>query len=145
MKLIGFLFVCCVVIGVVGYLRGWFTVTTVSAGGKDGMTVTIESDKLSDDAYVLQKQLPLQHDANAVTTTELATEVAGVLSAIDVAARNLSLTVGGETIVQHVKADVAIDHDGESLGLEDLRATMRVQLIFASRNQQRSLVRVVIL
>ena len=50
MKSLGFLFIVAIVIAAVGYYRGWFSVSTVDAGGNPGVTIGVDKGKLGDDA-----------------------------------------------------------------------------------------------
>jgi hypothetical protein len=139
MKLLGFLFVFVLLLAVVGYFRGWFMISTSDASGKSGMEMTIDRDKLGDDAKAVTGQV-----STATAKEREGHAVEGVLAVVDVAARNLTVTVGVERIVQHVATAVAITRDGASIGLDELRSGMRAKLVF-DHADPRELLRIEIL
>jgi hypothetical protein len=146
MKFLGFMFLLALLLAAVGYFRGWFSITTSDASGKSGVELTIDNQKLGDDAKAVTRQRPAattEPEGSAATTD--GSEVEGVLAAVDVAARNLTVTVGSQRFVQHVATAVPISRSGVSIGLDELRAKMRAKLVFDHANEPRGLLRIEIL
>lgn len=151
MKLLGFLFFLVLVLAVVGYGRGWFSVATSHASGKTGVAVSVDNDKVTDDAAAVANKLGVG-DAKKDQTPQPATagdanesDVEGVITFVDLAGRDLTVTVDGETIVQHVPTSVAATRGGVAVPFEQLRATMRARFSYEQTGASRHLVRLELL
>jgi len=148
MKLLGFLFLVVLVFAAVGYARGWFSVATSHASGKTGVAVTVDDDKITDDAASVANKLGVGY-AKKAQTPQPATgsgganpsDVEGVITFVDLAGRDLTVTVDGEAIVQHVPTSVAATRGGVAVPFEQLRANMRARFSFEQIGAARHLVR----
>ena len=151
MRALGYLFAILLILAVVGYIRGWFSVTTAEAGGKHRVTVGVNDDKISADAKAATVPLA-SHSAGAVealnsTARKLGTaasEVQGTLTAVDATTRELTLTTGTQTLDFQVPDGVVILRDGEPLGFADLQPAMRVVLTFGQAGETKRLARITI-
>lgn len=152
MRFLGFLFAIVLVVAVVGYFRGWFSVTTTHAGGKSGVTLGVDNDKMGDDTKAAAVRLG-ELSAEAVekvkslgrTVSAEESELEGVLTAVDLAARDLTVTASSQKIDLHVPTGVAITRKGQGAGFEQLRPTTRVKLSFEHAGDGRRLSRIEIL
>jgi hypothetical protein len=146
MKMLGFVFLCVLLLATVGYFRGWFSISTSHASGKSGLELTIDNDKLGEDAKSVTKSLPTATAKVGDAAAEAENHaVDAVLAGVDVAARNLTVTIGTQTLVQHVATAVAITRSGASIGLDALVVGMRAKLIFDHATEPRVLLRIEIL
>lgn len=152
MRFLGFLFIVALIVGVVGYFRGWFTVVTTHAGGKGEVTLGIDNDKIRDDANDAAAGVGRLSRKAAETVRSLGrkvgsneTELEGTLTALDLTARDLTVTAGTQAIELHVPVAVPITRDGANVGFEQLRLSTRVRLSFAHDGEDRKLSRIDIL
>lgn len=146
MKLFGFLFLLVLLLAAVGYFRGWFSITTSHASGKSGMELTIDNEKIGDDAQAVKRHLPTgTSKPEEAAATAAGSDLLGVLAVVDVAARNVTFTVGSQTVVQHVATAVPITRSGTSIGLDELRAKMRAKFVYDQAKEPRGLLRIEIL
>lgn len=152
MRFLGFIFAIVLVVAAVGYFRGWFSVTTTHAAGKSGVTLGVDNDKLGDDTKAVAGRLG-ELSAEAVeivkslgrTVGAEESELEGVLTAVDLAARDLTVTASSQTIDLHVPTGVAIMRKDESAAFEQLRPATRVKLAFKHVGDDRRLSRIEIL
>jgi hypothetical protein len=154
MRFLGFLFVIAVVLAIAGYFRGWFTVSTSTAhaAGPSNVTVRIDERKVRDDASAAGSRLG-QLSAKAVEAVKsLAREVSaeesvfeGAIETVDPAARDLTLTAGGQTIGLHVPTGVPLTRSGKAVGFEQLRPTQRIRVTLEHAGEARTLARIEIL
>lgn len=152
MRLFGWLFSVVLILAVVGYFRGWFSVTTTHAGGKDEVTVGIDSEKIGDDTDAVASRLS---ELSAKATEKVkslgrtvgpdASELEGTLTAVDSAARVLTLTISSQAIELHVPAAVPITRNGKTVGFEQLLPATRVKCSFQHTGDDRELTRIQIL
>jgi len=152
MRFLGFLFIIALIVGAVGYFRGWFTVVTTHASGKGEVTLGVDNDKIRDDAEAAAAGVGRLSRKAAETVRSLgrkvgsdATELEGTLTALDLTARDLTVTAHSETIELRVPATVPIIRDGTNVGFEQLRLSTRVKLSFAHDGEDRRLTRIEIL
>ena len=131
-----YLFVIAVVLAAFGYSRGWFTVNAASHTGHTEVQLRIDDAKVADDARAATTRL---HGA-----IPGADHIEGRITAIDAAARALTLQTGTQQTVHHVSSTVPITRDGTQLPFAELRTDMRVRLSFDA-NATAVLVGVVIL
>jgi hypothetical protein len=94
-----------VVTAVVGYFRGWFSATTVSAGGNPGLTFTWHPDKFKADmntaGSTIQRLSKAAVDAIKGKTkpvSETESTLTGKVVAVDAASQTVQLETGGQTI-----------------------------------------------
>jgi hypothetical protein len=152
MKVLGSLFLLVLILAGIGYARGWFSVAKSHAGGKTGVALTVDDDKITDDAAVVANKLGVG-DAKEDQSPQPATgsgganasDIEGVITLVDLAGRDLTVTVGGETIVQHVPTSVAATRGGVAVPFEQLRANMRARFSFEQNGGARHLVRLELL
>jgi hypothetical protein len=146
MRLLGFLFVLVLIVAAVGYVRGWFSVTTTHAAGKGGVTFGVDSEKIADDAKAAGAQVG-ELSAKAVEGVKSmgsdTSEVEGTITAVD--GRDLTLTTSSQKMALHVPSGVPILSNGESVGFEQLHPASRVKLSFKHAGEDRSLTRIEIL
>jgi len=152
MRFLGYLFFLIVGLAVIGYFRGWFAASTTHAAGRSEVTVAIDGDHARADAKAATAKLG-QLTAKAVAAVKsLATKVSadestleGTLATVDQAARNLTLTAGGEAVELHVPTDIPLTQDGAAVGFEQLQPTKRVKFAFRHAGEDRHLTRIEIL
>jgi len=56
-RFLGMLVVLCIVIGGIGYYRGWFHTESHDTSGQGTVTVTVDKDKLNQDKTNVQQHL----------------------------------------------------------------------------------------
>lgn len=151
MRFLGFVFVVVLILAGVGYSLGWFSVSTSQASGKRDVTLEVNERKLGDDTRAVTDRLG-ELTAKAVHAikslgrkTVEGSELEGTLASVDAAARDLAVTVGGETHEVHVPSAVPILKEGESVGFEALRPAAHVKLSFTGAGDRWTLTRVDIL
>lgn len=152
MRLLGYLIVVIVGLAVIGYFRGWFAVSTTHAAGRDEVTVAVDRDRAEADAKAASAKLG-QLTAKAVAAVKsLGTKVSavestleGTLTAVDQAARDLTVTAGGEAFALHVPTGIPVTRNGAAAGFEQLQPTKRVKLAFRHAGEDRYLTRIEIL
>jgi len=152
MRFLGFVFAIVLVVGAVGYWRGWFSVTTSHASGKAEVTLGVDGNKVSEDTGATAARLG---EMSAKTTEKVRSlgrktgpdesELEGTLTAVDMAARDLTVTVSAETIDVHVPTAVPITRDRETVAFEQLRPTTRVRFTFTHAGDDYRLSRIEIL
>ena len=152
MRILGLLFLIVLVVAGIGYFRGWFSVTTAHAAGRKEIIVGVDDEMIDDDTKAVATALgdlsakaaeALKSLGRKVGADE--TELDGVLTAVDHAARDLTLTAGGKAIELHVPAAVSITRDGTKVGVDQLLADMRVKCTFQYAGDRRRLLRILIL
>lgn len=151
MRALGYLFAILLILAVVGYVRGWFSVTTAEAGGKHQITLGVNDDKIGADAKAATVPLA-SHPAEAVQALNSPArnagaaphDVQGTLTAVDATTRELTLTTGTQTLDFQVPDGVLILRDGEPLGFADLQPAMRVVLTFGQAGETKRLARITI-
>lgn len=152
MRFLGFIFIVVLILGVVGYFRDWFSVSTSHASGKSDVTLEVDSEKLAADAKAAADGVAV-YSGKAVEgvksmvgkSTAEATELEGTVTAIDAAARDLVVTVDAKKHDVHVPSGVPVTRAGDSIGFEALRAGARVKLSFSHAGDVRTLTRIAIL
>ncbi len=96
-----------VLIGLVatGYFRGWFAFSTTSAGGKTGLTITTDFDKLKADMSAAGAKISAVSKAaveklNGKTKAVSATQstLTGKVASFDAATHTLQVDADGQTI-----------------------------------------------
>jgi hypothetical protein len=152
MRFLGFIFVIVVILAAVGYCRGWFSVTTTHAGGRSEVTLGVDNEKISDDTKSATDRLG-ELSAKAVeavkslgrTVSANASELEGTVTAVDPAARDLTVVASSKAIDLHVPIAVPIRRDGESVAFGQLHPATRVKLSFEHAGDNRRLSRIDIL
>ena len=152
MRLLGFLFVVLLLLAGVGYLRGWFAISTTNAAGKGDVTLAVDQDKISADAKTAGTKIG-QLSAKAIAAVKSLgskvsadeTTLEGTLSVVDQAARDLTLTAGSEKIELHVPSGIPVTRDGKAVGFDQLQPATRVKLAFKHAGEDRVLARIEIL
>jgi len=152
MRYLGFLFVIVLLLAIVGYFRGWFSVTTTAAAGKTGVTLGVDNDKIADDTKAAGAKVGELSAQAAEIVRSLGrkvgseeSELEGTLTAVDLAARDLTVTASSRTIDLHVPTGVPIMRDGKSAGFDELQPATRVKLSFKHAGDDRRLSRIEIL
>jgi len=152
MRFLGIVFVIVLILAVVGFFRGWFSVTTTHAGGKSDVTLGVDNGKIGDDAKAAASRLGALSATAADKVKSLGgnagpeeSELEGTLTAVDPAARGLKVTAGAQTLDLHVPTAVPITRDGGSVGFEQLRPATRVKLSFKHAGEDRKLSQIEIL
>ncbi|HEX5050243.1 MAG TPA: hypothetical protein VFZ65_00595 [Planctomycetota bacterium] len=145
MRLLGSLFLLFLVLVAVGYVQGWFAINTSHAGGKQGVAITVDDDKIADDAASVKHTLGIGKAEQGGSAETSASDVEGTITLVDLAGRDLTVTVATETIVQHVPTSVAVTRGGAAVPFEQLRANMRARFSFEKTGASRHLVRVELL
>lgn len=102
-----FLFLLVLALGFVatGYFRGWFAVSTTSAGGKTGLTITTDFDKLKADMKATGAKISAVSKAaldklSSKTKTTSATQstLNGKLAGFDASSHTLQIEAEGQTV-----------------------------------------------
>lgn len=154
MKLLGYLFVVAVVLGLIGFARGWFTVVAATSPGRTDVQLRVDGDKIAKDASAAKDGVAaLGHGANpraaeatdAAAANEPGQAVEGRITAVDLAAQDLTIEVTTQRAVHHIGPDVTITRDGVAFPLAQLRPEMRVRLRFAASGSPPALLRIVVL
>ena len=152
MRVLGFLFILALIIAGVGLYQGWFSVSTVNAGGKNEVRLGVDSDKIGSDTKAAADKIgelsakavdAVKSLGRKVSTDE--TELEGTLSSVDAASRSLTLTAGSEAFDLHVASAVAITRDGRVLDFGELRAAMIAKFVFTTAGEARRLSRIEVL
>ena len=152
MRLLGFLFLVVLVLMGVGYVRGWFSVSTSHAAGKSDVTVGVDGNKIDEDARIAANKLGELSAKAAEVVKSLGrkvsaddTELEGSVASADQNARDLTVTTASGPIELHVPSAVPITRAGSSTGFDQLRPATRIKLGFQSVGEERRLSRVEIL
>jgi hypothetical protein len=152
MRFLGLLFILVVFLAAVGYLRGWFFVTTTHASGKDEVTLAVDDDKIRDDGKAASAKLgqlsaqgleKVKSLGRTVSPSESAID--GTLTAVDAPAHEVTLTASAQTIELHVLPTVPIAKDGKDVGFEQLRPGTNVKAYFQHVGDDRRLSRIEVL
>lgn len=135
MRVLGFLFVIALIVAAIGLYRGWFSVRTTQAAGKSGVELKVDKDKMSDDTRAAAEQVGRLGAKAAEKIKSLArkvggqeSELEGTITAIDVAARDLTVATADNTVDLRVPAGVQVRRDGMVVGFDELRTGARVKL-----------------
>ncbi|MCA8974153.1 MAG: hypothetical protein KDC98_05495 [Planctomycetes bacterium] len=138
LRLLGFLLLCLLLFAGFGYYRGWYSIATVEAGGKTGITFDIDKDRIRDDTKAAAGKLGELSAQAAAKLRELATtgddggsRLEGGIAAVDAATGTIRLAVGGESFELRVPESVSIQRDGVAVPLAQLKpgASVRVALV----------------
>lgn len=136
MRFLGLLFLLLLILAGVGYCRGWFTVTTTHAGGRDRVTVGVDEDRIGADARAAANKIGELSAAAVEKLRGLGEKVdpdtrvvEGSVAAVDQAARDIEVTAGAERIRLHVPLGVAITKDGQAVDFDRLRPGTAVRLV----------------
>lgn len=152
MRFLGFVFVLALLLAVVGYWRGWFSVVNVHAGGKNDLTLGVDNDRIGDDTRAAVARLEQLSAKAAEAVKSLGRKVGpeereleGTLTAVDPVAHDLTVTASSRTIDLHVPLGVPIMRDGKSVGFAHLHPAVRVKLSFQYTVDDQKLSRIEIL
>lgn len=155
MRFFGFLFLLALALGLFGWFRGWFSVTTAHAG--DGVTVHVDESRIRDDSRAARGRLADTAEEIAEVVKSLGrrtkaeqSTLHGIVTAIDAVERDLTVQVedathAAQSLRVRVPDPIAITRDGSPVGWDDLRTGSRVQLTFADAGEARRLARVELL
>jgi hypothetical protein len=62
LRLLGFLVVLALIVGAIGYYRGWFHAESQATSGQSTITVTVDKDKVTQDKDAAQQKVQdLEH------------------------------------------------------------------------------------
>jgi hypothetical protein len=152
MRFLGFLFLMALLLACVGYFRGWFSVTTTHAGGKNDITLGVDGDRIGDDAKVVTERLGVLSEKAVEAVRSLGrkvgtdeSELEGVLSAVSPTRSDITLTVGTQAIELHVPPGTSIKRDSEVVGLDQLQVGARVKVTVKQTGEERRLSRIEVL
>jgi hypothetical protein len=152
MRFLGFVFLMALILACVGYFRGWFSVTTTHAGGKNEITLGIDSGKAGDDAKAVTERLGILSDKAVEVVRSLGrkvgtdeSELEGVLSAVNSARRDITMTIGAQSIGLHVPSGTPITRDSEAVGLDQLQVGARVKVAVKQTGDEHRLSRIEVL
>lgn len=152
LRLFGFLFLVVLVLAGVGYVRGWYSFGTVEAGGKTGVTVEIDRDKIGKDTAAAADKLAALSAEAAEKIRGLATKsadgtstVEGSVVAVDVAGRSVRLDAGDAAVDLRVPAGAAIVRDGADVTLADLETGTRVRVTVGQQDSSLRVERIEVL
>ena len=157
MKILGFLFLIVLLVAVVGWFRGWFSVTTAHAGTH--VTVHVDEGKIRDDSRSAAESIADTSEKIAAVvksvghrTTTAESTLHGTITAVDMVARDLMVRVDSDdrgaappTLRLRVPTALAITRDGASVGFEQVRLGDRVCLTFVDADADRRLARIELL
>lgn len=132
MKLLAYLFVFACVLAVVGYARGWFTVSAAGRGSA-AVEVAVDRDQVARDAHAVLDRVGATPatDRPASAPAVVESHVAeGRILAVAPAARQVTVAVAAREVVHHVPSSVEITRGGERVGFEQLRPDLHVRLTF---------------
>ena len=151
MRFLGFLFLIALILGAVGYLRGWFSVSTVEAGDRSGVHIGVDGGKVREDSKEAAARLEELSRKAAEKVKSIGhkiapdeSEITGTVSKVDLPARELTITAAAETIDLYVPRDVPIQRDGVNVDLAELPAA-RVKAFFRHVGDGRNLSRIEVL
>jgi len=149
MKLLGYLFVLAIVLAVLGYARGWFTVEAASNPERADVKVSVDRDRMSEDARSVMDRVGAG-GAKSEPTTESPTGSSGTfldgrITSVQAATRDLTVAVGSGTSTHRVAAGVPITRAGATIAFDLLQPDMKVRLSFDASKPTPNLIGVAIL
>lgn len=149
MRFLGFIFVLLLILALVGYFRGWYSVTTTHASGKDEVTVGVDNDKIGADTKAAARGLGRLSQKAVAAVKSLGkktganeTELQGTIDSTAPAGRDLTLAVGTEKIDLHVPTTVPITKDGKAADFSVLQPGTRARLFFEQHGEDQDLIRI---
>ncbi len=134
MRLLGFLILLALIVGTVGYFRGWISLTTETLGGEKKVSLSIDKDGLNDDLTKARS-----------TVTDLLQKVgkgnvSGTVESVDTANHKMVVkTADGESVVLDLPDGVDTQLDGVASKLSSLRAGDTITLEIDDAKIQRIL------
>ena len=135
MRVFGFLFIVVLIVAAIGFFQGWFSVRTTHAGGKTGVELEVDKDKMTNDTKAAADQVGRLGTKAAEAVKSLGrkvgpkeSELEGSITAIDAAARNITVTTGRTSMELHVPPEVPVTREGAAVGFDDLHTGNRVRL-----------------
>ena len=152
MRALGFLFLLVLVLGAVGFWRGWFTVRSASAGDRRSVEFEVDRGKIDEDARDVRDRVgtlsrratdKVKDVARPATANEKVVE--GSVAKVDATKRDLTVMSGNEEIDVPVPAGVPIRRAGHDVALAELATGSRVSLTFDVQNDTWRLQRIELL
>ncbi len=134
MRLLGFLILLALIVGAVGYFRGWISLTTETLGGEKKVSLSIDKEGLNDDLTKARS-----------TVTDLLQKVgkgnvSGTVESVDTANHKMVVkTADGESVVLDLPDGVDTQLDGVASKLSSLRAGDTITLEIDDAKIQRIL------
>jgi hypothetical protein len=148
MRFFGTLFFVVLVIALLGWWRGWFFVEAANTGHRTETRLTIDRERISDDAADAAAKVEALTDravavfksrSKAATTRADGIEVAATLVAVNEPARTVQLRVGDEVFTAGVGRDVGITIAGQNATIGQLRTGAEVTLHMTPTDAGKSL------
>lgn len=151
MRFLGLIFLLALLVLGVGWFRGWFSITTSHAAGRNEVNVQV-TDRAAADVRAagaqlgeLTAQVVEKVRTMARSTSAAESELDGTLHSVDAVTRDLVLAVGAQQLPMHVSTAVVVQRSGTNVGFEQLQAQARVRMTFRVNGEDRQLARIEIL
>ena len=137
MRILGFLFVLLLVVGAVGFWRGWFTLRTANAGDHDTVQLEVDRDRIDRDTQGVKDKIgglsqrtvdKVRSVARDTTTDQKVVE--GNVAKVDVTGRDITVMSANQEIDVTVPRTVEIRRAGHDVPLGELAAGHRVSMTF---------------
>lgn len=136
MRFLGFLFLLVLLVAGVGYCRGWFSVSTSHASGREEITLGVDEDRIGSDTKAaadklgrLSKQAVEKVKAIWREVGPDRKEVEGKVAAIDTGERRLAIDADERRIDLHVPVGTAIERDGAAVDFAQLQPGAHIKLV----------------
>lgn len=140
MRLLGLLFLLALIVAGVGWCRGWFVVRTTHAGERDRVELTVDRDRIEEDAAAAKRRI--EGAADDREAAGALREFEGRIVSIDTGARRLRLAGADETREFTLALDVVVVDQGRTITLAQLATGDRVRVETEGTADRRSVVRV---
>jgi hypothetical protein len=149
MRILGLLFLVFLLLAVVGYFRGWFTVTSAHAGS--GVTLHVDEGRMRDDsraavAGIADTSAKIAEVVKSIGRRSPAGEtvVDGTVTAVDTIERDLTVradttTTATPSLRLRVPDAVKISRDGDRVAFGEILPGARVKLTFVDATADRRL------
>lgn len=152
MRFLGFVFLLVLAVVGVGFYQGWFSVTTSHAGGKGGLQIGVDADKVAADAKAAADQLAKLSAQAAEKLRSLGKPTAGgatvleaEVAAVDAVARTVTVVVGKDRTSMQVPATVPLTRAGAPVEFDQLQPGTRVKVTVQGQGDTAQLVRLELL
>jgi hypothetical protein len=149
MKMLGYLFVLAILLAVVGYTRGWFTVEAASSSERADVRMTVDRDRMSADARSVLDTVGAGGAKTAANPESLpgssGTFLEGRITSVQTATRDLTVEAESRTSTHRIAIGTPITRDGATVAFDQLQPDMRARLSFDASKPLPILVAITIL
>lgn len=134
MRLLGFLILLALIVGAVGYFRGWISFTSETLGGEKKVSLSIDKDGLNEDLTKARSKVTDLLDKVGKGN------VSGTVESVDTANQKMVVkTADGESIVLDLPDGIETQLDGAASQLSSLQAGDTITLEIDDAKIQRIL------